>query len=171
MIEEFNVNTVVAWAKLYKRKIFKTLRYPVGKIYEDGYVVHKYLFNAKSVVYSNEPLYFYLQRQGSIMAQNTKKIKESDYDAFIERVEFFEKNGIEKKYIVQTYSNLLDAIMFAYRKRAKKQPEARKLLVKLFNVNYAKFKTIKKETKLKLSFKFRLKTFLFKYFRFIFNFV
>ena len=76
-----------------------------------------------------------------------------------------------QKYIVQTYSKLLDAIMFAYRKRAKKQPEARKLLVKLFNVNYAKFKTIKKETKLKLSFKFRLKIFLFKYFRFIFNFV
>ena len=34
---EHNVNAVVAWGKLYKKELFREIRYPVGKLHEDEF--------------------------------------------------------------------------------------------------------------------------------------
>lgn len=69
--------TPSAWAKLYSREIFKEIRYPKGKIYEDLGTTYKVFFEAKKVVWSSAQKYFYLQRQNSIMR---KKFSASNFD-------------------------------------------------------------------------------------------
>jgi glycosyltransferase involved in cell wall biosynthesis len=59
--------TVIAWNKLYTKRLFADIRYPVGKIHEDHFVTYQLLFAAKQVAYIDVPLYYYLQREGSIM--------------------------------------------------------------------------------------------------------
>lgn len=61
--------TVISCNKLYRREVFEKMRFPVGKIHEDEFVTYKILYDVEKVVYVDEVLYFYLQRQNSIMSQ------------------------------------------------------------------------------------------------------
>ena len=56
---EKNVNAVVAWGKLYKKKDFTEIRYPVGKVHEDEFTTHKILFKYYNIAFVNEELYYY----------------------------------------------------------------------------------------------------------------
>lgn len=58
---------VQPWGKLYRTDLFKNIHYPVGRIYEDLAVTHLLLWQADKIVYSPEPLYYYYQRNDSIM--------------------------------------------------------------------------------------------------------
>lgn len=60
---------VVSWNKLYRRELFKDIEFPVGKKHEDSLTTYKILAKAKTVIYIDKPLYFYVQRPGSIMEQ------------------------------------------------------------------------------------------------------
>ena len=64
---------MTAWGKLYKKELFKTLRYPKGRLHEDEFVLHEILANVKSFVYTDEQMYYYLQRAGSIMGSKKEK--------------------------------------------------------------------------------------------------
>ncbi len=56
----------VAWNKLYRAKLWQTLRYPEGMIHEDDAVAHRLFSACEKVACITEPLYFYRLRQGSI---------------------------------------------------------------------------------------------------------
>lgn len=55
------------WCKLYKREIFRKLRFPVGKIYEDMLIKFDILKNSTKIIIISEILYHYRQRENSIM--------------------------------------------------------------------------------------------------------
>ena len=67
LYDDLYLQTVVAWNKLYKKDIFKSIIYPFGKINEDEYVIHLILNSANNVVYTNLQLYYYVQRTDSIV--------------------------------------------------------------------------------------------------------
>ncbi len=48
-----------AWGKLYKKDIFKNLRYPFGLKMEDNYTTYLAYLLADKISYTNEPLYTY----------------------------------------------------------------------------------------------------------------
>lgn len=81
--------TVAAYDKLYKREIFESIRYPVGKINEDWYVICEVFDKANKVVYSSEPKYNYRKRKGSIT--DDKKINLGMMDASKKCLEFVRK--------------------------------------------------------------------------------
>lgn len=61
-----NQSYCTAWGKLYDIKLFDNLRYPVGKICEDMFII-PYVFNlAKKIVVDSQILYFYNQEGLSI---------------------------------------------------------------------------------------------------------
>lgn len=62
-----------ACAKLYKKKCFEGIRFPKGCISEDIGTVYKPLLMAQKAVFTSLPLYFYVQRQGSIMHTHSSK--------------------------------------------------------------------------------------------------
>lgn len=55
-----------AWGKLYKRKLFKDIRYPYGLIYEDLATTYKLFAIAQNIAYSTAPKYYYLLRSNSL---------------------------------------------------------------------------------------------------------
>lgn len=67
----------VAWNKLYKREIFKDIRYPYGKFNEDTFIIIDILMNCKKMVYIDIPKYYYLKRKNSIM-KNSFNVKQLD---------------------------------------------------------------------------------------------
>lgn len=55
--------------KLFKRYLFtqNNILLPEGEIYEDTRTIYKLLYYARVIVFSNRPLYYYLQRPNSVM--------------------------------------------------------------------------------------------------------
>lgn len=55
------------WNKLYKREIIDDIYFEFGKIHEDEFWTYQIFGRCKSIVYTDDQLYYYLQRSGSIM--------------------------------------------------------------------------------------------------------
>lgn len=58
---------LTAWNKLYRRKLFNTLRYPAGRQNEDIFVFAELFCQVQRAACVAEPLYFYRKRIDSIM--------------------------------------------------------------------------------------------------------
>ena len=104
LVMEGNKATVSAVNKLYKISIFDKVRYPVGKLTEDAFVIVEVLMQAQKVVYSTEELYYYVHRKNSI---TTSGFKKKDMNV----LEAYSKN---KKLIQQYYPALLDVAEMRY---------------------------------------------------------
>ncbi|WP_137597318.1 glycosyltransferase family 2 protein [Paucilactobacillus kaifaensis] len=55
-----------AWAKMFHRSLFETIKFPEGKLYEDLATIYKLVIKAQNVCVGNEANYFYLIRDESI---------------------------------------------------------------------------------------------------------
>lgn len=66
LILEGNLVSVHPWSKLCKRELFDGLRYPVGKIHEDSYVIIELLLRCQKIVVDTIQKYHYYHRVGSI---------------------------------------------------------------------------------------------------------
>ena len=62
--------TASAHCKIYKSELFAEIRYPVGYYYEDMAIICKLLDRSSKIIVSNLQKYYYVQRNGSIMAEN-----------------------------------------------------------------------------------------------------
>ena len=72
--EPFDLNVV--WNKIFKLDLFngvEPVRFPKGRVQEDNFTIFRLFLNANSIVTLNEPLYYYVQRAGSIMANFTRR--------------------------------------------------------------------------------------------------
>lgn len=55
------------WNKLYRREIFRSLRFEIGKLHEDVFFTYQAFGISERIAKIENPLYFYRQRSGSIM--------------------------------------------------------------------------------------------------------
>lgn len=78
--------------RIYISSIFNTLRFPVGKLYEDVFIYHYILERVNRIVLYGEVTYYYYVRKGSIM--HTKyDIRFTDIiDAINDRIVWLDKN-------------------------------------------------------------------------------
>ena len=86
----------IACNKLYNRKLFENIRFPVGKVFEDGYLIYKILYSANKVACSNALLYVYLQREGSIINNTFSLNRMHEYYVYLERRAFFNELADEE---------------------------------------------------------------------------
>ena len=104
--KESSMYADVACAKLYKKKLFQKIRYPIGKIHEDAYTTYKLYFNAKKVYFSKSDLYFYYQRNDSIMNEKFSLNRVHEYYVYKERADFFKENKLEDLFLINEKTNL-----------------------------------------------------------------
>lgn len=84
---------VVAWNKLYAKKLFKDVRYDVGKLHEDEFIIHKLVSKCEKISFLSEKFYCYLQREQSI-TKSKYTIKRMDVaEAVIHRSLYFQQRG------------------------------------------------------------------------------
>ncbi len=76
------------WGKLYKRELFDGIRFPENKLYEDLSALPKLYEKATTIVHQLAPIYYYRQRNTSLM--NSFSLKRSDVldvtDEIVEQV-------------------------------------------------------------------------------------
>ena len=91
-----------AWAKMYKTDLFKDIKFPVGKLSEDYFIMYLLFDKADKIVYNSTPLYYYLQRSGSI-----SKAQKINFD-------FVEAAYSQLTYVEKKYPNLEKCVRAAY---------------------------------------------------------
>ena len=91
-----NVPYLVAWNKLYRREVFRTLRYPVGRINEDGFVFAELFDTIKKVACVEQPLYFYRRRTGSIMQSKCTLRNLDEFWGMVECFDYFMAHGYKE---------------------------------------------------------------------------
>ena len=83
----------VSWGKLFDSGLFSNLRFALGKIHEDEFIIHSLVAEAETVVFADTDGYRYVQSPGSIM----HKLKASDCldaaEAFLDREAYFESRN------------------------------------------------------------------------------
>lgn len=89
-----DIKIVVAWNKIYKRRLFENLRYNEGMIYEDEFLAHRILYRCNKVSIINSSLYYYVQRKGSIVNSTFSSKKFDKVYAIKDRVDFLKDKGI-----------------------------------------------------------------------------
>jgi glycosyltransferase involved in cell wall biosynthesis len=79
--------------KLYKRDLFSSVRFPIGKLYEDAFSTYKLLDNAKKIVFTSTYLYFYRLNPQSILGQSFKEKHLEMIEAFCSGMNYFYQKG------------------------------------------------------------------------------
>lgn len=97
---------VHVWNKIYRRELWKNIRFPDGHVYEDAVAILGAFDICKSVYVLDQPLYAHRKRSGSITSIQSKSIARdrllasSQMVSFIEdrTPEIFSLEQLEKKY-------------------------------------------------------------------------
>ncbi len=93
LLTEQETYQIVSWNKIYKRELFEGIEFPVRKRNEDCLTTYKLLSRAKKVVYVSDLLYYYSQRDDSIMGTiELKERLDMKLLAATEAKEFFKDN-------------------------------------------------------------------------------
>lgn len=102
---EDNEITNHVWNKLYKSSLFKDIEFPKGLKFEDIAVMYKLIDKANRVVHISEILYFYVQRDGSILNMRTEDLIETRIKIDRERLNFLENKKYNKENLLKNKVN------------------------------------------------------------------
>lgn len=78
-----------SWAKLIKKQLYTDIKYPSQLLFEDIYMSHKLIARCHSIAYVESPLYYYYQRDTSILGKSFNEKKLHYLIALKERISFF----------------------------------------------------------------------------------
>ena len=84
---------VLAANKLYTRAALQDIWYPIGKVREDEFVIHRIINNCRRLITVSDCLLYYRQNENSIMANKTQKRELNYIEACFDRLKFFEENN------------------------------------------------------------------------------
>ena len=102
---------VVLWNKMFRKKLFENVRFPVGRISEDAWVMGELVSRAETICASDMDCYEYTIRNGSSMQTSLLISWLSAVGACIERMSYFEEDkdyvNLNKNmsYIIRTMVN------------------------------------------------------------------
>lgn len=90
--------SISACCKLVKKELYRDIRFPLDKLYEDAFVTHKILFACEKIVVVHEELYYYYQNPVSITRSQWSNQKLDSIEAHELRLDYFGKNNYQKAY-------------------------------------------------------------------------
>jgi glycosyltransferase involved in cell wall biosynthesis len=114
---------VIACNKVYKRSVWEELRYPVGVLHEDEYIIHHLFDKADLIAFSSLPLYFYRQRDTSITKEISHKRIQDTLAIFDLRTAYFNEKGYNHLIEQNSSARLLNIAILAitYRNNSTRQ--------------------------------------------------
>lgn len=112
---KYSANNIIVCNKMFKRELLNGIDFVVGKLHEDEFITYKLIYRACEVAVTNQKLYNYYQRQGSI-TNSSFNLKRLDYlMALEERLEFFKEKKEKKLYYKTLEQYCYYALVFYYR--------------------------------------------------------
>ena len=95
---DYYIMCMTACCKIYRKELFRNIRFPVGKLHEDCYITHILLFQAEQVAVCDEALYYYYSNPGSITRVKWDARRLQEIEAHEIRVIWLKEHGYEAAY-------------------------------------------------------------------------
>jgi len=149
------VENAVVWNKIYDKKIFEGIRYPIGKIHEDEFVIYKVLYKVDKIALINEYSYNYRKNKNSIMGRRFNVERFDILNAFEERLKFFQERREVELYqtTMIAYLKKMQEYYLYTKKYIEKSENIQLDLIKKYRKNYKKilkYNTINTIKKIKM---------------------
>ena len=105
----YQLPTISSCTKLFRKELWRDIRFPAGKVNEDRFTTHLILFQTARITYLTAPLYYYLVREDSIMHSQWMPKRLDDLEAIKGQIAFFDKKGLLKirDYSISGYVKML----------------------------------------------------------------
>lgn len=91
LIEDKTIDSHL-WDKLYRKRLFENVHFPIGKRFEDMFVAYLPMSKAEKVVLLPESKYYYVRRSSSISFTMPRLNLQHIFEAYLKRLDFVEKN-------------------------------------------------------------------------------
>lgn len=157
LLHILNTSSFEIWGKLFKKDLFKNIRFPDGKQNEDLYILPEILLECKKVVAYHKGLYHYTLRDNGLMS----KVLKSDYcnmvECWLEGINKCSLLSKDKEFIRNMEKwYLYNALWYFYNRACIMNEKQFKKVSKNISLFYKKTRLIFiKNTKVKNSDKFR----------------
>ena len=89
--------------KLFRKEHFRTLRFPVGKIFEDVFTTYQILFTCGQIAFIDEPVYYYFYNTEGISHSVWKPKELVIFDAMRQQLAFYNANGFSGAFEKEEY--------------------------------------------------------------------
>lgn len=126
--------TPAACNKMYHRSLFKSLRFPIGKLHEDEFTTYIALYNAGRIGVTMDKLYAYYQNPDGITHSEWNPSRMHNLEAFEQQIQFAKKhenlrllNKTVEQYIYGVYEHLQKAQIIYHKELRKKLRAALKM--------------------------------------------
>ena len=99
----------MTWNKMYKLNLFKdnNIYFPEGKLHEDNFTTYKLYYYSRSISMIQNKLYYYLQRNNSIMGKNFNTRRMDILQAIKETKEFFKEKNVNLDMELECYEAII----------------------------------------------------------------
>lgn len=120
---------IIMCGKSFNKSLFDGIRMPVGLYNEDDWTAWKLYYRAKTIVVTNQALYYYTINPSSIMGQLGKKPDLRYMNAYNERIGFFVGTG-EKDLEHCSRLQLCKSLLLTYRNKQLSEDERNQVKAK-----------------------------------------
>ena len=114
---KYNISTSnnCVWNKLYKRSVFETVRFPLGKTFEDIFIMHRLFDNANQVYLIPERLYNYRQRKTGITLRPFSNTNLDIVEAYLERYTYITSEYPDSDILIKDAGrHLVDNFLYCF---------------------------------------------------------
>lgn len=88
--------------KIFAKRLFSGIRFPVGKLHEDAFVSHLLTFGAERVAVCDTELYYYYNNQQSLTRAKWSERRLDQIEAHELRLQYMQDRGYKRALIVET---------------------------------------------------------------------
>lgn len=106
---EKHILSIVSWAKLYAKELWKGIRFPEGIVGEDEFTIYKVMFQCQKISYLSVPMYCYFNNPNSIMRTQWSPARLSGTQGIKAQIDYFEQNGYQeaRAYAIKIYAHVI----------------------------------------------------------------
>lgn len=146
IVKNMLISLPAAWNKIYRKNLFieNGIYYPDKLYYEDLATTGRLLVSAKKVAYIDDALYYYIDRDGSIMNQKKYNSKMADsFKALEILTKYYKDNNYYDKYSVEIEYLYISHLLHDCSLRVYKYKEGLEIIneiVSLMKDNYKNWK-------------------------------
>lgn len=117
---------VIPCNKLFKKELFDLIRFKVGKIHEDQFIIHHLISQCDRITFISDKLYFYRHREESITGKRASINHLDEVEAYLERAEYMNarKNYHVAKMTVTSGMAIISKIYVSLDKQTRKANRA-----------------------------------------------
>lgn len=104
-----------AWGKLFPKNLFRYLKFPIGKCFEDQFIMHEVFISAEMIIYQNANDYYYTTGRSQSIS-NVSKLNHLDYLEAIHQASRYVKDACPGAYeavSARYYRALVDSCTIA----------------------------------------------------------